>query len=107
MTNKEMAIELLNMIPGDDEQTQTLISAAMRLLKEPDPEAPSIKAPAKPEPKQESAAPVKKRGPRKKLDWGKAKACYAAGWDIAKIADELGCTSQAVRLHFQKEGLLK
>ena len=51
-------------------------------------------------------APEKKTKKRKSsFDLGKAKACLYAGWSIAKIADEMGCTDQTVRNNFQKAGI--
>lgn len=40
--------------------------------------------------------------PRKKVDTGKLKALYRAGWTPARIADELGCTAQTVRDYMKK-----
>jgi len=50
--------------------------------------------------------PEKKSRKRKNaFDLGKAKACLDAGWSIAKIADELGCSGQTVRNQFGKAGI--
>ena len=51
-------------------------------------------------------APEKKTKKRKNaFDLGKAKACLYAGWSIAKIADEMQCTPQNIRNHFNKAGI--
>ena len=39
----------------------------------------------------------------KVVDHGKIIACHNAGWSIAKIADEVGCSEQTVRNHIEKE----
>lgn len=71
----------------------------------------------KPEPVE--PAPEKKPGrPKKKkedpepekvipLDRGKIKALYTAGWSMAKIADEMGCTYQRIDQILKEEGLKK
>ena len=87
MTNKELAIELLDMIPRDDVKTAVLINAVMRLLDEPDQAEPKVK---------------KKTGRKKEIDWGKADACRKAGWSVPKIADELKCSEAAVYNHFKE-----
>ena len=38
-----------------------------------------------------------------KIDHGKIIALYKAGWSVAKIADEMGCTAQTVRNHIRQE----
>ena len=105
MTNKELAVQLLNMIDRTNPQTDIMISTVMRLLDEPEQTEPVEE---KKEPVQKAPAKKPKNAaPKKELDWGKAKACFDAGWDLAKIADEIGCTVAGVKYHFKKEGLLK
>lgn len=55
----------------------------------------------KPEPEAKSKT---KRG-RPPFDIGKAKACYDAGWPIAKIADEMGVSAPTVKNHLIKAGV--
>lgn len=47
------------------------------------------------------------KGRKATIDHGKIVATYKAGWTIAKIADECGCTTASVRQHLKKEGLMK
>ena len=104
MTNKELAIHLIKLLKVKDGQDMVLIDAVIKLLGETDPEQTHPKA----EPVKAKKEPAKKTASKKKdIDWGKGKACFNAGWDLAKIADELGCSVQGVKYHFQKEGLLK
>ena len=63
----------------------------------PEPE-PKPKAQPKPKPKAEP----KKSGPAG-IDHGKLIALHKAGWPTAKIADELGCSSQTVLNHIKQE----
>lgn len=65
---------------------------------DPEPEE-EIPEPVKPEKPEKKAVKTAKRKP---IDWPKAEACYRAGRSFAWIADELGCTVQAVRQHFSK-----
>lgn len=62
------------------------------------------------EEKEKPSAPEpKKRGPKaggkkpKKLDHGKIMALHKGKWPVAKIADEMGCSEQAVRNHIAME----
>ena len=57
------------------------------------------------EEKKEPAPEKKTRKRKNAFDLGKAKACLYAGWSIAKIADELGCSGQTVRNQFTKAGI--
>ena len=41
------------------------------------------------------------------LDRGKIKALYTAGWSMAKIADEMGCTYQRIDQILKEEGMKK
>ena len=46
--------------------------------------------------------PPKASATKKKIDAGKLKALYEAGWSVPKIADELGCSDKAVYYHLNK-----
>ena len=96
MTDKDIVLALLNkaLKHNEPEHIRTLIGASIAIL-----EGDEAVTPQK---AKKTAEPKKK----KQLDHGKLIACYKAGWPIAKIADELGCTSTAVRQHLHKEGLL-
>lgn len=96
ITNIDVVKDLLKYIGEDIERDKILAKTCMDLLDEAEP-----KATPKAEPKP--AEPKKK--PR--VDHGKICACYKAGWSIAKIADEVGCTDASVRLHLKQEGLIK
>lgn len=69
------------------------------LIEEEDPQ-PEPKT--KPEPKAKPKAEPKKSGPSG-IDHGKLIALHKAGWSTAKIADELGCSSQTVLNHIKQE----
>lgn len=60
---------------------------------------PEDAIPEKPE--EEPKAKPKKQP--QKIDHGKIMALHKAGWSVAKIADEMKCSEQAVRNHLQKE----
>ena len=59
------------------------------------------------EEKEKPSAPEQKKpGPKPKkppLDHGKIIACWKAGRSVAWIADEMGCSEQAVRNHIAQE----
>ena len=63
--------------------------------------ADKVKAAASPK------AKAQPKGKRKAIDWPKAEACRKAGWDYAKIADELGCSYATVYNHFNVKGATK
>ena len=63
--------------------------------------ASKVKATASP------TAKAQPKGRRKAIDWPKAEACRKAGWDYAKIADELGCSYNSVYNHFNTKGATK
>lgn len=58
--------------------------------------APEPKATKEAEPKEEK--PKKEHAPRQKVDRGKVIALAKAGWTISKIAEEMKCSDQTVRL---------
>ena len=95
MTNAELIRSLIKFIGEDLEKDKVIKETLLVLMGEAEPKATPTKKAAEPKPTR-----------KKKLDHGKLVACYKAGWPIAKIADELGCTSVAVRQHLHKEGLL-
>ena len=99
MTNKEMAVELLNLISADDPKKKVLVDAVLFLLDEPE------KTPAPSKKPDEPKAEPKKRGRKPSIDWGKAKACRKAGWSVPKIADELQCSEQTIYAKFKEEGI--
>ena len=60
------------------------------------------------EEKEKPSAPEQKKpGPKPKkkppLDHGKIIALHKGKWPVAKIADEMGCSEQAVRNHIAQE----
>ena len=55
--------------------------------------------PSAPERKKPSPKPKKKQP----LDHGKIMALHKGKWPVAKIADEMGCSEQAVRNHIAQE----
>lgn len=65
---------------------------------EPKPEPKAEPKPQpKAQPKKQTPKPAVKKQPA--LDHGKIMALHKAGWPVAKIADEMGCTAQAIRYH--------
>lgn len=68
-------------------------------------EEPEKSEPIQEEPKEEE--PVKK-APRKRskpLDKGKVGALYKAGWNVAKIADEMRCNQSSIYRVIKEMGL--
>lgn len=66
--------------------------------------------PAEPVPEKKPGRPKKKDPEPEKvipLDRGKIKALYTAGWSMAKIADEMGCTYQRIDQILKEEGMKK
>ena len=66
---------------------------------------PEKSEPVQEEPKEEE--PVKK-APRKRskpLDKGKVGALYKAGWNVAKIADEMRCNQSSIYRVIKEMGL--
>ena len=57
----------------------------------------------KPEPKPEPKPTQPKTKAQPSVDHGKIMALHKAGWTVAKIADELGCSGQTVRNHLNQE----
>lgn len=95
MNNLEMAMKLIDLIGVDQKQNEILKAAIKRLLADVDNVKTTEKAAVKAESKK--AKPTVRKKP---IDWPKAEACRKAGWDYAKIADELGCAYQTVYNHF-------
>lgn len=52
---------------------------------------------------EKPSAPDPKKAAPKKLDHGKIIALHKGKWPVAKIADEMGCSEQAVRNHIAME----
>lgn len=67
----------------------------------PEPE-PKAKTEPKTKPAKQPKAEPKKSGPSG-IDHGKLIALHKAGWSTAKIADEMGCSSQTVLNHIKQE----
>ena len=99
MTNIEIIKELIKLVEPKTAGEDAIINAILALLDRE--ETATVKtAPAKT--KTVSApVPAKKPGRKSSIDWGKAEACYNAGWSIPKIADELKCSDQTIRNHFK------
>ena len=51
---------------------------------------------------KEEEKPAAEKPKEKKLDHGKIIACHKAGWPVAKIADEVGCSGPTVRAHITR-----
>ena len=91
-----------------DRQVEVMLRAAagLRLMHEVDDseEDPEEKtAPEKAPEQKKKQEPKKKKAGRKPLDWGKIGALYRAGWDAAKIADEMNCSVLTIRHWIQEQ----
>lgn len=105
---KHEAIKKLIALFGPDPETNEAIKLAMialiDTLDEPDPKP----AKAKPEEKKTEAKPKKAtQKKRKPFDNGKMRVLLEGGWDVPKIADEMGVTPQTIYNHMKEEGLVK
>lgn len=109
MTNNRLAAELVKLMGGGPEQNEILKTAIIDLLQEDDPkeERPATdekkKTAAEKKPAAAQKQQTKAKPEKKEYDWGKAEACRRAGWSVAKIADELGCSVQTVYNHFKEK----
>ncbi len=56
-------------------------------------------------PEAEPAKPAPKKTPRKIIDKGKVGALYKAGWNVAKIADEMRCNQSTIYKTIKELGL--
>lgn len=105
MTERKVLQTLLRTMGSNSELNEALRYACLAILdkgeEEPEPVPEEKKQEPKPEPKAKE--PAKKT--KKALDVGKMVACYKAGWSMAKIADELGCTPQTVANNLKKAGV--
>lgn len=106
MTERKVLQTLLRTMGSNSELNEALRYACLAILdkgeEEPEPVPEEKKPEQKPEPKKPKAQEKK---PKKALDVGKMVACYKAVWSMAKIADELGCTSQTVANNLKKAGV--
>ena len=99
MTNIEIIKELIKLVEPKTAGEDAIINAILALLDKE--ETATVKtAPAKTK-TAPNPVPAKKPGRKSSIDWGKAEACYNAGWSIPKIADELKCSDQTIRNHFK------
>ena len=99
MTNIEIIKELIKLVEPKTAGEDAIINAILALLGKE--ETATVKtAPAKTK-TVSNPVPAKKPGRKSSIDWGKAEACYNAGWSIPKIADELKCSDQTIRNHFK------
>ena len=56
--------------------------------------------------KAEPAEPKQKTPRKDAIDYGKVRALWDAKWNVAKIADEIGCSEQSIRNYLKKQGLI-
>lgn len=99
MTNIEIIKTLVNVIEPQSVQDEAIKQAILALLDKEEPASVEVK-PAKTKTETASVS-TRKPGRKSTIDWGKAEACYNAGWSIPKIADELKCSDQTIRNHFK------
>lgn len=108
-------LELLFRLQGsqtDEGILNRIIEEALKVSKVGPKEKPETSEPApEPEPKKKPGRQKKKEDPEPEqvipLDRGKIKALYTAGWSMAKIADEMGCTYQRIDQILKEEGMKK
>lgn len=107
MSNVEIVKVLLQYIGNDLEQDKAIAQGAVILLDaEKAPEADSAPKQREPEKKLEKQSKPKKTAPKKeKFDTGKMIALLNGGWSVAKIADEMGCSTATIYNHIKEEGL--
>lgn len=112
MSNVEIVKVLLQYIGNDLEQDKAIAQGAVILLDaEKAPEADAAPKQREPEKKPEKQskpkkAAAKKTAPKKeKFDTGKMIALLNGGWSVAKIADEMGCSTATIYNHMKEEGL--
>lgn len=100
MTNLEAVKALVRSMGDDATMVEAIKVGVLAILEDMEPGNVPVQEQKKPEPKPEP----KKTG-RPKLDTGKMVACRKAGWSIAKIADEMGCTQKTVANHLHEAGV--
>lgn len=107
MSNVEIVKVLLQYIGNDLEQDKAIAQGAVILLDaEKAPEADAAPKQREPEKKPEKQSKPKKTAPKKKkFDTGKMIALLNGGWSVAKIADEMGCSTATIYNHMKEEGL--
>ena len=107
MSNVEIVKVLLQYIGNDLEQDKAIAQGAVILLDaEKAPEADAAPKQREPEKKPEKQSKPKKTAPKKKkFDTGKMIALLNGGWSVAKIADEMGCSTATINNHMKEEGL--
>lgn len=64
---------------------------------------PDSEAKAEPKPAPEEPKPAPKKSTKKDLDMGKVRALRDAGWSLAAIAEEMGCSQQTIANRLMKE----
>lgn len=106
----EEYLELLFRLQGsqtDEGVLNRIIEEALKVSTVGPKEKPK---PAEPAPEKKPGRPKKKKEESEQvipLDRGKIKALYTAGWSMAKIADEMGCTYQRIDQILKEEGMKK
>ena len=104
MEKKELIKALFEAITPKTELDEAIKRTIILLLDEPDPKP----AKAKPEEKKTEAKPKKTaQKKRKPFDNGKMRVLLEGGWEVPKIADEMGVTPQTIYNHMKEEGLVK
>ena len=101
MTNLEAVKALVRSMGDDATMVEAIKVGVLAILEDMEPGIVPVK---EQKPKPENKQEPKKTG-RPKLDTGKMVACRKAGWSIAKIADEMGCTQQTVANHLHEAGV--
>ena len=103
---------LLKYTGKDNEQAEAVINGAITILYGAlaDLSRPVTSSPMDGETKAEKPKKPKETKPktepkRKPFDVGKLGALRKAGWTVAKIADEMGCSEATVYTYMMKEGI--
>ena len=100
---------LLKYTGKDNEQAEAVINGAITILygaladlSRPVTSSPMDGDTVPEKPKKTEKKPTTKR---QKFDVGKLGALRKAGWTVAKIADEMGCSEATVYTYMKKEGI--
>ena len=97
---------LLKYTGSDNEQADAVIRGAIAILEGALLEVGTVGMETEPKQKAtQSMGNEKPKQKRKPFDTGKMKALLNGGWPVAKIADEMGCSTVTIYDHMKKEGI--
>lgn len=73
-------------------------------IKKPPEEKPAVE---KQQPAAKKQRPTEASPKREKFDTGKMIALLRAGWNVPKVADEMGVSEATIYNHMKKEGIIR